>query len=317
MSSTEATASDFLARLKTFEGQETGAPFVGPDPVNEAMIRHWCEAIGDELPVYRDAAAAEASVHGGVIAPPTMMQAWIMNGLRSLRFEGVNRQAELLALLDSAGFSSTVATNCEQEYLRELRLGDRVTLTSVIEEISAEKRTALGTGHFVTSLLRFSDQNGELVGTQRWRMLKFKPGATAPTHEARAPRPRPSLTLDNAWWFEALQGHELRIQRCASCATLRHPPRPGCDRCGSLEWDSVVASGRGVVYSFVVNHYPKVAAFDYPLAIGLIELEEGTRLVANITGIDPGAITIGLPVVASFVDHDPELTLPAFRPEEQ
>ena len=79
----------------------------------------------------------------------------------------------------------------------------------------------------------------------------------------------------------------------------------------------MVASGRGVVYSFVVNHYPKVAAFDYPLAIGLIELEEGTRLVANITGIDPGAITIGLPVVASFVDHDPELTLPAFRPEEQ
>ncbi len=78
----------------------------------------------------------------------------------------------------------------------------------------------------------------------------------------------------------------------------------------------MAASGRGTVYSFVVNHYPQVAAFDYPLPIGLIELEEGTRLVADLVGIDASAVRIGLPVVVEFVDHDPDLTLAAFRPEE-
>jgi uncharacterized OB-fold protein len=68
------------------------------------------------------------------------------------------------------------------------------------------------------------------------------------------------------------------------------------------------------VYSFVVNHYPQVPAFDYPLAVGLIELEEGTRLVANIVGIDPADIAIGMPVDVEWVEHDPDLTLPAFHP---
>ena len=87
-----------------------------------------------------------------------------------------------------------------------------------------------------------------------------------------------------------------------------------CDRCGSLEWDTVGASGRGTVYSFVVNHYPQVAAFDYPLPVALVELEEGTRLVANLVGVETKDIHIGMAVEAEFVDHDPDLTLPAFHP---
>jgi uncharacterized OB-fold protein len=50
------------------------------------------------------------------------------------------------------------------------------------------------------------------------------------------------------------------------------------------------------------------------LPIGLIELEEGTRLVADIVGCDPADITVGMPVEVEWVDHDPDLTLPAFRP---
>ena len=303
----------FEERLKAFEGQQVGPPMVGPDEVNKPMIRHWCDAIGDDLVVYHDDKAAAASVHGGVIAPPTMLQAWVMLGFRRRLPDGPNRQGELLALLDEHGFIGVVATNCEQEYAREVRPGDRLTLTSVIESVTDEKRTALGPGHFITSRMTYTDQHGELVATQRWRILKFKPG---PRSAPRALRPRPSLTADNAWWFEALRQHELRIQRCTACGALRHPPRPVCDRCGSLDWDSVVADGRGSVYSFVVNHYPQVPAFDYPLPIGLIELHEGTRLVADLVGIDPAAIRIGLPVVVEFVDHDPELTLPAFRPAE-
>jgi uncharacterized OB-fold protein len=64
----------------------------------------------------------------------------------------------------------------------------------------------------------------------------------------------------------------------------------------------------------VVVHYPQVASFDYPLPIGLVELEEGTRLVANIDGIAPGELQIGLALEATFVDYDDDLSLPVFVP---
>ena len=51
----------FLARLKEFEGREVGSPEVGADPVNQAMIRHWVEAMGDTNPVYLDDEAARAT----------------------------------------------------------------------------------------------------------------------------------------------------------------------------------------------------------------------------------------------------------------
>jgi uncharacterized OB-fold protein len=72
--------------------------------------------------------------------------------------------------------------------------------------------------------------------------------------------------------------------------------------------------GRGTVYSYVVVHHPQVPAFDYPLPIAVVELEEGTRLVADLVGIEPDAVAIGMPVAVEFVATDDELTLPMFRP---
>jgi uncharacterized OB-fold protein/acyl dehydratase len=322
---TDAADTDkaaLAARLKEFEGREVGAPEVGPDPVNQPMIRHWVEAVGDENPVYVDPQAAANSVHGQIVAPPVMLQAWVMRGVRPRPSSGGNARDELMRLLDDAGYTSVVATNCEQEYHRYLHLGDHLSTTTTIESVSDEKATALGVGHFVTTRVDYRCDDGELVGTMRFRILKFKPGtgrsaaAEEETERERPRRPRPALTQDNAFWFEGARQHRLLIQRCKQCGTLRHPPSPMCAECRSYEWDVVDASGRGTVYSFVVNHYPQVPAFDYPLAVGLMELEEGTRLVANVIGIDPGDIRIGMPVEVEWVDHDPDLTLPAFRPEK-
>jgi len=306
--------SSFLEELRAYEGVAIGPPVRPADPVNQPMIRHWCDAMGDTNPVYTDPDAAAASVHGEIVAPPTMLQAWGMWGFRRRPATGGTKQDELLRLLDREGFTSVVATNCEQEYVRVLHLGDQLEISSTIESVSDEKKTGLGVGHFVTTRQTYRDGDGAVVATMLFRILKFRP-VTAATPDAPRPlRPRPSLTLDNRWWFEAFQQHRLLIQRCQTCGVLRNPPRPMCDRCRSLEWDTVEASGRGTVYSFVVNHYPQVAAFDYPLAIGLIELEEGTRLVADIVGITAADISIGLPVEVEFVDHDPDLSLPAFHP---
>jgi uncharacterized OB-fold protein len=156
----------------------------------------------------------------------------------------------------------------------------------------------------------------------RFRILKFRPPAKAdpaptPAPEGAAPRPkrpRPSITQDNRFFFEGTKEGKLLIQRCSNCGALRHPPRPACPECRSFEWDTVRSSGRGTIYSYVVNHHPKVPAFDYPLVVALIELEEGTRLVANVSGIAPEAVVIGTPVQARFETFDDELTLPVFHP---
>ena len=323
-------------QLQAFVGRSTEGVMRGQDPVNQAMIRHWVEAMGDHNPVYVDEAAARRAGFPGVIAPPTMLQAWIMRGLRASQESDRARAAgeaagdspadQLMTLLDEAGFTSVVATNCDQHYVRPLVPGDELEVTSTIDSVSGEKTTGLGVGHFITSRLDFTDQLGDPVGTMLFRILKFRPRTPAPatdaapaTDDATAPprpkRPRPALTQDNRFFFEGAHRHELLIQRCQACGTLRHPPRPACAHCRSFEWDTHVASGRGTVYSFVVNHYPRVPAFDYPLIVALVELEEGTRLVANVSGITPEEMAIGLPVVAGFEDFDDELSLPVFHPD--
>ncbi len=315
---------DLDARLQSFVGQSTGPATRGQDPVNQPMIRHWVEAMGDHNPVYVDDEAARAAGFSGVIAPPTMLQAWIMRGLRvsqeadearaSGRAPADAPNEQLMGLLDRAGFTSVVATNCDQHYERPLVLGDRLEATSTIDGVSTEKTTSLGVGHFITTRIDFRDQDGHLVATMRFRILKFKPG-TGPAAPAERPkRPRPALTQDNAFFFEGAKQHKLLIQRCTACGTLRHPPRPSCAACRSFEWDAVEASGRGTLYSFVVNHYPQVPAFDYPLVVALVELDEGTRLVANVSGITPETAAIGMAVECGFEDFDDDLSLPVFHP---
>ena len=306
----------FLERLRAYEGRDVGPAEAADDPVNVPMIRHWVEAMGESNPIHLDAEAARATGRDDVVAPPTMLQVWTMKGLKAQHGRPDNLQTELLQVLDDAGFTSVVATNTDQAYLRELVPGDHLSATSRIESVSEEKTTGLGVGHFVTTMTEFHDQAGELVGTMTFRILKFKPAAKPDRgdDEERPPRPRPSVNRDNAFWFEGAQAGKLLIQRCTACGELRHPPGPACPSCRSFDWDTVEASGRGVVYSFTVNHYPQVPAFDYPLAVGLVELEEGTRLVADIIGIEPDAIEIGMPVTVEFTEFDDDLTLPQFRP---
>jgi uncharacterized OB-fold protein/acyl dehydratase len=310
------------AKLKEYVGQETGPPQVGPDLVNEAMIRHWCEAMGDQNPVYTDDDAARASVHRGLVAPPTMMQAWILPGMSMARPRDPSgdRQLALHALLTEAGYPSVVATDCVQEYRRYLRPGDRVVARTVIESISEQKSTALGIGYFVDTRTTFRDQHGEEVGWMTFRVLKFRPNAppqaaaALPAAPARPRRLRPPLGHDNGWWWEGIQAGELRIQRCKACACLRHPARPMCGSCQSLEWDWVVSEGTGTVYSYVVMHHPPIPGYELPLPVALVALDEGTRIVANVAGCPPSSVRIGMRVRVRIEPVDEELSLPFFYP---
>ena len=124
----------------------------------------------------------------------------------------------------------------------------------------------------------------------------------------------PTVTPDTAFFWDGVREHKLLIQRCASCGTLRHPPRPMCSQCRSVEWDAVAASGRGELFSFVMPHHPAFPWFEYPYIVALVELEEGVRLVANLVGVAPDDAEIGMSVQVEFEHHDNDVVLPAFRP---
>jgi uncharacterized OB-fold protein len=127
----------------------------------------------------------------------------------------------------------------------------------------------------------------------------------------------PAITPDTECFWNALREHRLVIQRCGGCGVLRHPPRPMCPQCHSLEWDTVDASGRGTVFSFVMPQHPSYPWFDYPYIVAIVELAEGTRLVTNIVGVAPEAVSIGMTVQVQFEEHDGGLVLPVFAPVEE
>ncbi|MEV4921949.1 bifunctional MaoC family dehydratase N-terminal/OB-fold nucleic acid binding domain-containing protein [Streptomyces roseoverticillatus] len=306
-------ASDVHHLLKAFEGRPAAVSASAPDPVNPPMIRHWCEAMGDTNPAYTGDDA---------IAPPTMLQAWTMPGLSGATSSRTPAYDELFALLDGAGYTAVVATDCEQEYVRPLRPGDRLTFDTVIEAVSPRKATRLGAGYFITTMMRVRAA-GELVGTHRFRILKYAPAPVepAPVQPAReqppAPtrpaRPRPVINRDNAPFWEGVAAHKLLIQRCTACGTLRFPWLPGCGRCGSPGWRTVEACGSGTVHSYVVVHHPPFPAFDPPYAVALVELAEGVRMISNITGVPYDAVRIGMSVDLEFIRVDGEWELPVFR----
>jgi uncharacterized OB-fold protein len=140
---------------------------------------------------------------------------------------------------------------------------------------------------------------------------KTASGSEAPP---KALRMRPVIGHDNGWWWDLINEGVLPIQRCKQCGTLHHPPRPMCWKCQSLEWDHVEASGKGTVYSYVVVYRPPFPGYEYPIVVAIVELEEGTRIVSNLVGVEPDDVEIGMSVKVSIENVDEELKLPLFRP---
>jgi uncharacterized protein len=218
----------------------------------------------------------------------------------------------MMSIMDEAGFTSVVATNCEQTYHRYLRPGERVAVTNSLDSVVGPKRTALGDGWFVTTLNTWYVDD-EPVAEMLFRVLKFRPG-NAEAEPDRSQTLRPVASHDTAFFWEGTAEGQLRIQHCPTCGRLRHPPGPMCPSCGAEKQDWIVASGKGTVFSYVVHHHPKVPGKQPPFVVALVELDEGVRMLGELIDVDPGAVTIGMPVQIALTRIDDELTLPFWRP---
>jgi uncharacterized protein len=329
-------SSDEAIRAAAARLTEAGEsrPRAARDPVNLPMIRNWLEALGGP------------GNAGPDTAPPAMIQAWTMPGLHGVRGDD-DPLGQMSAVLDEAGYTSVVATNCDQTYQRYLKLGEQLSVRARLLDVTGPKRTALGEGWFVTTRSTWFSA-GEPVATMDFRILKFKPaprpsGPTAPISLSDTPEPpaltsslpqrrapddmvatttslpepvmRPQVTPDTAFFWAGTAAGELRIQRCASCGALRHPPGPMCPACGAPgDGGYAVAAGTGEVFSYVVHHHPPVPGKKLPMVVALVQLPEGVRMVGEMPGVRPDLVRIGMPVRATFVRIDDALALPVWLP---
>jgi acyl dehydratase len=161
--------------LKAMIGQDQ-PEMVATDEVCKQMIRHWCEAIQDANPLYTDEEYARKSRYGSIIAPPAMVQAWVIPPLWPPKempavYRGVFEACA------RGGFDQVIDTDCEMEFVRPLFPGDRARAVTGVCGVTMEKDTRLGRGHFVTLESTYSNQRGEPVCVQRVTLLVYGTGA--------------------------------------------------------------------------------------------------------------------------------------------
>ena len=284
-------------------------PRAARDPVNLPMIRNWTEIIDPNGP------------DDPATAPPAMIQVWTMPGLHGVRTDD-DPLGQMSQVLDEAGYTSVVATNCDQAYHRYLKTGEQLSVQARLLDVTGPKRTALGEGWFVTTRSTWFSAD-EPVATMDFRILKFRPPdpatATPPPDAARENPTSPMLPLitpDTAFFWAGTAAGELRIQRCARCGALRHPPGPMCPACGEAsDGGYTVAAGTGEVFSYVVHHHPPVPGKRLPMVVALVQLPEGVRILGEMPGVRPDQVRIGLPVRVTFTQAG-DMALPTWRPAD-
>jgi uncharacterized protein len=120
---------------------------------------------------------------------------------------------------------------------------------------------------------------------------------------------------DTGPFWAATAGHRLTYQVCRACGQVVFHPRRHCTCCtsGDLEWRD--SAGAGTVYTFTVirqNGHPFFRA-RIPYLVGLIDLDEGFRMLAEIAA-DPDAVQVDQRVTVTWEDHG-ELSIPVFEPQ--
>lgn len=161
-------------------GQRHG-PYNSFHPVSDVQIWQWCRAMGDDNPLYTDRDYQARNGMTAPLAPPTMMQMWTMRDI-DFRYAPGSTDAAPYQVFDdltAAGFPANVAVSYDITFLRYLAVGDRVHHYTTVVTISAEKRTALGQGHFVTERVEYLDQLEHLFAEAYITYFQYRPATEA------------------------------------------------------------------------------------------------------------------------------------------
>jgi uncharacterized OB-fold protein len=130
-------------------------------------------------------------------------------------------------------------------------------------------------------------------------------------------KPIPVPTPETQHFWDGCKDGKLVLQRCDDTGKAYFPPRPFSPFTGSRNVSTFEASGRAILYSYVINHRPAPGfQDDGPYAIAVVELEEGPRMMTNIVDCaqTPEALALDMALEVVFEAITDDITLPKFRP---
>jgi uncharacterized OB-fold protein len=128
---------------------------------------------------------------------------------------------------------------------------------------------------------------------------------------------RPLPAPDHAsrhYWQSAAEGR-LVLQRCTDCGEFQFYPRSLCASCaGEIGW--VDGSGRGTLYTYTIIRQNRSKAFAglSPYAVGIVELEEGVRMMSDIVDCDVETLRVGMALEVVMMKAADDVGLPFWRP---
>lgn len=131
--------------------------------------------------------------------------------------------------------------------------------------------------------------------------------------------PRQRIDHDNKEFYRGWFQRRLLLNRCGSCGTWHHPPKPVCPQCWSTDLRPTEPSGNGTVHLLMLLHQgPPAPGVDYakgPHPVATVELDEqrGLRLTSTVVDCPVADIAIGMRVSLTWIDRD-GVPFPAFRP---
>jgi uncharacterized protein len=103
----------------------------------------------------------------------------------------------------------------------------------------------------------------------------------------------PKITVKE--YFAALSENRLLGVKCKNCGFITAPPRMACRKCSGLDTEPIELSGRGKIATFTSVHVaPENHRGQAPYLVIIVELDEGSWIMGNLSGIDPQSASIEL-----------------------
>ena len=128
------------------------------------------------------------------------------------------------------------------------------------------------------------------------------------------PTPKESQFVDTRPFWAGVRAGKLVLQYCRDSGRFQHYPHPVSIYTGrrNLEWREV--SGKGTIYSWTIVRVPGPGLEGrLPLAVALVQLDEGVRIIGNILDRKPEEVRIGQRVALAWDKLDDGTPYPAFK----
>lgn len=102
-------------------------------------------------------------------------------------------------------------------------------------------------------------------------------------------------------WRERAQRYRNESARCKACGHRHFPPRAVCEQCGGRDLERVAMALTGRVLTWTVVHAtPPDLAADAPYVVAVLEMDDGTRTLAQVADVLPEQMRMEMPVRLEF-----------------